>query len=81
MSIAIKSIITFVLVVSINVFYVYYVNAVRDNKPLIASTWSSLINLASSIAAIIYIQENWIIIPSCMGSFVGTYIGTKLIKH
>ena len=70
-----KGIITFVLVILINIFYTYYLHAVQQNKPLIASTWSTLINLAASIAAINYVENHWVLIPSCAGSFIGTYVG------
>jgi hypothetical protein len=76
----INGFITFVLVVLINVFYVYYIQAIKNNNPLIASSWASCINLFSSIAAIYFIKDNWIIIPSCFGSFVGTYIGMLIEK-
>lgn len=67
--------ITFVLVVLLNVFYAFYLKAVQTNKLVVASAWSSAINLSASIAAINYVTDHWIIIPSCIGSFVGTYIG------
>lgn len=76
----IKGIATFLLVVLINVFYVYYLQCVKTNRPLAASSWSTGINLASSLAAIFFVQENWILIPSCIGSFVGTYLGMMLEK-
>lgn len=71
----IKGTTTFILVVLINVFYVYYLQSVKTNKKIAASTWSTAINLSSSVAAIFFVQENWILIPSCIGSFVGTYLG------
>lgn len=75
-----KGIAVFILVILVNIFYVYYLNAVKDDKPWIASAWSSLTNLSLSIAGIFYIQNNWILIPSCIGSFVGTYIGIKMMN-
>jgi len=75
-----KGLITLVLVALVNVFYVYYLNAVKEDKPLITSLWSSGINLALSTSAIFYVQEHWIVIPSCLGSFVGTYIGATMNK-
>jgi hypothetical protein len=74
----IAALITFVLVVMINVFYTYYLSSVQNNKPLLASTWSVAINFAASIAAINYIDNHYNLIPSCLGSFVGTYIGMKI---
>jgi hypothetical protein len=73
-----KGLVTFVLIVLVNVFYVYYLNSVKEDKPLIASLWSSGINLCLCVSAIFYVEDHWIIIPSCLGSFVGTYIGSML---
>jgi uncharacterized membrane protein YfcA len=70
--------ITFVLVVLLNVFYAFYLRAVQANRLVLASAWSSAINLSASVAAINYIEDHRILIPSCIGSFVGTYIGMKL---
>jgi hypothetical protein len=76
----IKGLITFTLVTLVNIFYVYYLNSVKEDKPLVASLWSSGINLALSVSAIFYVQNHWIIVPSCLGSFVGTYIGAIMNK-
>ena len=66
------------LVILVKVFYVYYLNSVKSNRILAASSWSTAINFSSSVSALFFVQENWIIVPSCFGSFIGTYIGLKL---
>jgi hypothetical protein len=71
---------TFILVVLINIFYTYFLKAVENNNVLKASIWSALINLSASVAAINYINDHWNLVPSCLGSFVGTFLGLKLQK-
>lgn len=75
----IRGLLTFILVISLNIFYVYYFNSLKNNKTLVASFWSMCINLSSNLTAICFVKENWIIIPCCLGSFVGTYIGSKMM--
>lgn len=75
-----KGLAVFILVILVNIFYVYYLNAVKDDKPWVASVWSSLTNFSLSIASILYVQNHWILIPSCIGSFLGTYIGIKMMN-
>lgn len=75
-----KGLAVFILVILVNIFYVYYLNAVKEDKPWVASAWSSLTNFSLSIASILYVQNNWILIPSCIGSFLGTYIGIKMMN-
>jgi len=71
---------TFLAVFAINVFYTHYIKATQDNKPYVASSWSALINLVASITAIGYIENHWLLIPSCLGSFLGTLAGMQFKK-
>lgn len=45
---------------------------------MLASSWSMFINIVASVVAIGYIQDHWLLIPSCAGSFVGTMVGMKI---
>jgi uncharacterized membrane protein YfcA len=76
-----KGIITLILVAGINVLYVWYLHCVKQDRVVASSLLSMMINLAGSIAAIFFVEQNWIIVPSCIGSFVGTWLGLKLTKH
>lgn len=70
-------IITFVSVLVINILYTRYLKAVQKNLPFVASSWSASITIISGIVAINYINNHWLLIPSCLGSFAGTYISMK----
>jgi len=71
---------TFVSVFTVNVFYAYYIRAAQESRYIAASGWSALINLVASITAIGYIENHWLIIPSCIGSFFGTLAGVYFKK-
>jgi len=72
---------TFLSVFIINVAYTYYLKAVQKEKPLLASSWSMFINLTASVVAIEYIANHWLLIPSCLGSFCGTWVGMKVARE
>lgn len=69
---------SFVLVFSINVLYTRYLKAVSNNTILTASFWASSINIVAALASINYNKNHWLIIPSCIGAFVGTYVSLKI---
>lgn len=71
-------ILTFVSVFLVNVLYTYFLKAVNQNKILTASVWATTINFIASIAVIEYINNHWLLIPSCLGSFLGTIAGMKI---
>lgn len=68
---------TFLAVFVMNLFYSYYIKATQEDKALLASCWAAMINLVASLAAIGYIQNHWLLIPSCLGSFLGTWVGMR----
>ena len=71
---------TFISVFVINVAYTYYLKAVQKNKAILASSWSMFINFVASVVAIGYIENHWLLVPSCLGSFFGTLAGMKIEK-
>jgi len=75
-----EGLLTFLSVFFTNVFYAHYIKAVEDNKPWKASTWSFLISVMASVAVINYTTNHWTLIPACIGSFFGTYVGLKTHK-
>ena len=71
---------SFVSVFFTNVFYTYYLKAVHNDKRFLASVWSLVISSVASITVIFYVDNHWTLIPACLGSFFGTYVGMKLKK-
>ena len=75
-----KGLLVFCLILFVNIFYIYYLNAVKDDKPILASMWASFVNLSLNMSAIFYVQEHWILIPSFLGAFVGTFVALNILK-
>ena len=73
-------IVTFIAVTVVDYFYTFYLKSVNENKALKAGFWGAVIWLIGSIAVIEYTANHWLLIPACMGAFVGTYIGIKFRK-
>ena len=69
---------TFISVFVINIAYARYFKALQKDKAILASGWSASINLVAGSVAIGYIENHWLLIPSCIGSFAGTWAGMKL---
>ena len=47
-------------------------------KALSASSLSAVIVIAAGVVAIEYVNNNWYLIPTALGAFVGTYITIKI---
>jgi len=68
-------IITFFAIFFLDIVNAWYIKAISDNKPFIASFWAVFVTLASCVAIINYTRDNMMIIPALLGAFVGTYVG------
>jgi len=61
-----------------DIFYTFYLKAVEQNKPVAAGSWAVVCYSIASLAIVNYIDNHWLIIPSCLGAFAGTYVGIKM---
>ena len=73
-------IITFLLVFVTDILYTYYLKAVANDKVLIASFWATACTFCAAVAAISYVEDHYMLIPSLLGAFTGTYVGMKYFK-
>ena len=73
--------ITFILVFLTDLLYCFYLKAVQEDKPIIASVWSTTVTFTASIAAINYIEDHTMLYASLTGAFCGTYFALKLRKR
>ena len=71
-------IITFFALFITDAINAFYIKAINQNKPLLASFWATIVTLAASVAVINYINDNMMLIPALLGAFAGTYVGLKL---
>jgi hypothetical protein len=57
--------------------YTYYFKAVQHESAIPAGLWAALLYILTSIVVIGYIHNPWLLIPSMLGAFFGTYFGVK----
>ena len=69
-------IITFILVFAVDIIYTYYLKAVTENNAFKSSFWGAVCWLIGSYAVIEYTADHWLLIPACLG----TYVGVKFRK-
>lgn len=69
---------TFLAVTTVDIFYTYYLKSVNENKAVVGGVWGAIVWLIGSIAVIEYTADHMLLIPACIGAFVGTYIGIKI---
>ena len=74
----INYVISFFALFFTDVFYTFYLKAVEQNKPVVAGSWAVIVYSIASLAIVNYIDNHWLLIPSCVGAFAGTYVGIML---
>lgn len=70
-------ILAFVLVFAADAAWASYIKACQDNRTLRACCWSVAIYLTGAAAVIGYVNDPWLLIPSCLGAWAGTWVGLK----
>ena len=74
-------VVTFFAIFFLDVVNAWYIKAISDDRPFVASVWAILVTLASCVAIINYTRDNMMIIPALVGAFVGTYVGIIIKKR
>jgi hypothetical protein len=69
--------ITFFAVFFTDIIYTYYLKSVQHNSVWKASFWATACTATASIAVINYTENHWMLIPSLLGAFAGTWFGMK----
>jgi hypothetical protein len=73
-------ILTFLALFFIDLIYIQYLKAAENNKEIHAGFWAAVIFLLSSQVVINYVSNHALIIPACLGAFLGTCFGLSLNK-
>lgn len=68
----------FVCVFAVDVLYTYYLKAVQEDKPLIASSMAAIVYVLACVVVINYTTDNLLLVPAALGAFCGTYVGIRL---
>ena len=69
--------VTFFAVFFTDIIYTYYLKSVQHNSVWKASFWATACTATASIAVINYTENHWMLIPSLLGAFAGTWFGMK----
>ena len=70
-------VVTFLAVFFTDIIYTYYLKSVQHNSVWKASFWATACTATASIAVINYTENHWLLIPSLLGAFAGTWFGMK----
>jgi uncharacterized membrane protein YfcA len=71
---------TFFALFFTDVFYTYYLQAVQNNEAMKASLWGVVVFFVAAIAVVNYTTNHWLLVPACLGAFLGTYVGIRIRK-
>jgi hypothetical protein len=52
-----------------------YTRATADRRPFVASVWASAMAVFSGTVVLSYAGDPWMLVPACVGAFLGTYLG------
>lgn len=72
-----KATLIFLLDAGIDWVWAKYNIACADRRPLQASTLAAIIISIGSVSTLMFVHDNWLILPGAAGAFVGTYIAVK----
>lgn len=68
----------FVILFITDICWASYVSKTKDGSALTAALWSVALFVTGGLAVIGYTRDPWLLIPSCVGAFAGTYLGVVL---
>ena len=67
----------FVITVLIDIVWAKWAMHTSAGNPFLAGLYAIGIVLGGAISIIWYLDNRWLLIPICAGSFVGTYVAVK----
>ena len=67
----------FFMMVAIDLVWALYTRALSHNKSMHASTFSAVIQALSGVLVLEYTHEPVLLLPACVGAFVGTWLATN----
>jgi uncharacterized membrane protein YfcA len=74
-------VVTFFAIFLLDIVYTYYLRCVANENVLGASIWSVACYILGSVAVINYTTNHWLMIPACLGAFLGTWVGMQLRRN
>jgi hypothetical protein len=73
----ITAVLVFLSVAALDFVWAHYTKAVNRSNPMMAGIYAAIIMLLGGTAAVGYVNDPWMLIPACLGAFVGTYGALK----
>lgn len=74
---ATKWILVFLVTLLYDVIFAKYTQSAASSKALSASIYSVLLIIGGSLTVYLMVRDVWLLIPECLGAFIGTYIAVK----
>jgi hypothetical protein len=74
---ALSWLIAFGALFAVDIFWTRWAQAVQDSKALKAAVFAVLLFVFGAVAVSGYVQNPWLILPSALGAFAGTYVAVK----
>lgn len=71
------ALLVFISVAALDFVWALYASHVTRNNAVMAGFYASLIMILGGLAAVGYVNDPWMLIPACLGAFVGTYGALK----
>lgn len=69
--------IAFTALFLVDIFWTRYVQCVQNKQALSGAVWAVLLFVFGAVAVSGYVTNPWLIIPSAMGAFTGTFVAIK----
>lgn len=57
-----------------DLFWTFYIQSVQQKRAIQGSLWAVLLFVFGAVAVSGYVHDPWLIIPSALGAFAGTYV-------
>lgn len=59
-------------------FWARYITRIAESSAIEASNWGVLVVLLGAFVVVSYVEDRRLILPACVGAWVGTYLGIVL---
>lgn len=77
MDVVIQAALAFGAVAALDFVWAKYTYAMTARQPWLAGTYAGAIFALGGVAAISYVANPWMLIPSVAGAFVGTWVAVR----
>lgn len=76
----IRLVTVFIIATCVDVLWVFYIKTIGDKKALPAANYGTLLYASSAFITLSWVDNRWMIIPSLLGAYIGTYYAVRYLK-